>query len=52
MFLGVWLPWDLPILSRTQNEIRLLIHPLLPGIGKRSFRELPAPRQLRLTACS
>jgi dihydrofolate reductase len=32
------------------DELRLFIHPLLLGTGKRLFRDLPAPRQLRLTA--
>lgn len=32
------------------DELRLFIHPLLLGTGKRLFRELPAPRQLRLAA--
>lgn len=32
------------------DELRLFIHPLLLGTGKRLFRDLPAPRQLQLTA--
>ena len=32
------------------DEVRLFIHPLLLGTGKRLFRELPAPRPLELTA--
>lgn len=32
------------------NELRLFVHPLLLGTGKRLFRELPAPRRLRLTS--
>lgn len=32
------------------DELRLFIHPLLLGTGKRLLRELPAPRPLRLTA--
>jgi dihydrofolate reductase len=31
------------------DELRLFIHPLLLGDGKRLFRPLPAPRQLHLT---
>lgn len=34
------------------DELRLFVHPLLLGTGKRLFRDLPAPRQLRLTRCS
>lgn len=34
------------------DELRLFIHPLLLGTGKRLFRELPAPRELRLMASS
>jgi len=30
------------------DELRLFVHPLLLGTGKRLFRELPAPRSLRL----
>jgi dihydrofolate reductase len=30
------------------DELRLFIHPLLLGTGKRLFRDLPAPRPLRL----
>ncbi len=30
------------------DQLRLFIHPLLLGTGKRLFRELPAPRPLRL----
>jgi dihydrofolate reductase len=30
------------------DELRLFVHPLLLGTGKRLFRELPAPRALRL----
>lgn len=32
------------------DEVRLFVHPLLLGTGKRLFRELPTPRQLRLTS--
>lgn len=32
------------------DRVRLFIHPLLLGTGKRLFRALPAPRPLRLTA--
>ncbi|WP_244928763.1 dihydrofolate reductase family protein [Nocardioides sp. W7] len=32
------------------DELRLFLHPLLLGTGKRLFRELPAPRPLALTA--
>ena len=32
------------------DELRLFVHPLLLGTGKRLFRELPTPRPLRLTA--
>lgn len=32
------------------DHVRLFVHPLLLGTGKRLFRELPAPRRLRLTA--
>ena len=31
------------------DELRLFVHPLLLGTGKRLFRDLPAPRPLRLT---
>lgn len=34
------------------DELRLFVHPLLLGTGKRLFRELPAPRSVRLTGCS
>jgi dihydrofolate reductase len=34
------------------DELRLFIHPLLLGTGKRLFRELPAPRALRLKESS
>ena len=34
------------------DELRLFVHPLLLGTGKRLFRELPAPRALRLTESS
>ncbi len=34
------------------DELRLFIHPLLLGTGKRLFRELPAPRELRLMESS
>ena len=30
------------------DELRLFVHPLILGTGKRLFRDLPAPRQLRL----
>ncbi|HEX5995283.1 MAG TPA: dihydrofolate reductase family protein [Jiangellales bacterium] len=30
------------------DELRLFVHPLLLGTGKRLFRELPAPRELQL----
>lgn len=30
------------------DELRLFVHPLLLGTGKRLFRDLPAPRELRL----
>lgn len=32
------------------DEVRLFIHPLLLGTGKRLFGDLPAPRALRLTS--
>ncbi|HTW18453.1 MAG TPA: dihydrofolate reductase family protein [Nocardioides sp.] len=32
------------------DELRLFVHPLLLGTGKRLFRGLPAPRRLALTA--
>lgn len=32
------------------DELRLFVHPLLLGTGKRLFRGLPEPRQLRLTS--
>lgn len=32
------------------DQIRLFIHPLLLGTGKRLFRELPDPRRLKLTS--
>lgn len=32
------------------DELRLFVHPLLLGTGKRLFRELPSPRRLRLTS--
>ena len=32
------------------DELRLFVHPLLLGTGKRLFRGLPAPRQLQLTS--
>lgn len=32
------------------DELRLFVHPLLLGAGKRLFGELPTPRQLRLTS--
>jgi dihydrofolate reductase len=31
------------------DELRLFVHPLLLGTGKRLFRDLPAPQALRLT---
>jgi dihydrofolate reductase len=34
------------------DELRLFIHPLILGTGKRLFRELPAPRTLRLVQSS
>jgi dihydrofolate reductase len=34
------------------EELRLFVHPLLLGTGKRLFRELPAPRTLRLMESS
>lgn len=34
------------------DELRLFVHPLLLGTGKRLFRGLPAPQQLRLTSCA
>jgi dihydrofolate reductase len=34
------------------DELRLFIHPLILGTGKRLFRELPAPRDLRLEESS
>lgn len=34
------------------DELRLFIHPLLLGTGKRLFRDLPAPRELELTSSS
>ena len=34
------------------DELRLFVHPLLLGTGKRLFRDLPAPRELRLTGSS
>jgi dihydrofolate reductase len=34
------------------DELRLFVHPLLLGTGKRLFRELPAPRALRLRESS
>jgi dihydrofolate reductase len=34
------------------DELRLFVHPLLLGTGKRLFRELPAPRALRLAQSS
>ena len=34
------------------DELRLFVHPLLLGTGKRLFRELPAPQALRLVDCS
>jgi dihydrofolate reductase len=34
------------------EELRLFVHPLLLGTGKRLFRDLPAPRALRLTTCT
>jgi len=33
------------------DHLRLFVHPLLLGTGKRLFRELPSPRHLRLTSC-
>jgi dihydrofolate reductase len=30
------------------DELRLFVHPLLLGVGKRLFRDLPAPRRLHL----
>jgi len=35
--------------SELVDELRLFVHPLLLGTGKRLFRELPAPRTLQLT---
>lgn len=32
------------------DELRLFVHPLLLGTGKRLFRELPTPRRLQLTS--
>ena len=32
------------------DQVRLFIHPLILGTGKRLFRDLPAPRPLKLTA--
>ncbi|WP_370617387.1 dihydrofolate reductase family protein [Mumia sp. Pv 4-285] len=32
------------------DQVRLFVHPLLLGTGKRLFRDLPAPRPLRVTA--
>ena len=32
------------------DELRLFVHPLLLGTGKRLFRELPEPRRLRLVS--
>lgn len=32
------------------DELRLFVHPLLLGTGKRLFRGLPSPRALRLTS--
>jgi len=32
------------------DELRLFVHPLVLGTGKRLFRELPAPRPLRLVS--
>ena len=32
------------------DQLRLFVHPLLLGTGKRLFRDLPAPRPLLLTA--
>lgn len=34
------------------DALRLFVHPLLLGTGKRLFGGLPAPRQVRLTSCS
>lgn len=34
------------------DELRLFVHPLLLGTGKRLFRELPEPRRLRLRSSS
>jgi dihydrofolate reductase len=34
------------------DELRLFVHPLLLGTGKRLFRDLPAPRRLRLAAAT
>ena len=34
------------------DEVRLFVHPLLLGTGKRLFRDLPAPRELTLTSSS
>ena len=34
------------------DELRLFVHPLLLGTGKRLFREHPEPRQLRLASSS
>lgn len=31
------------------DELRLFIHPLILGTGRRLFHDLPSPRQLRLT---
>jgi dihydrofolate reductase len=34
------------------DELRLFIHPLLLGTGKRLFRDAPAPRRLLLMSSS
>lgn len=34
------------------DELRLFVHPLLLGTGKRLFRGLPAPRRLELHSCA
>lgn len=40
------------LLADLVDELRLFIHPLLLGTGKRLFRELPFPRTLELERCS
>lgn len=34
------------------DEYKLFVHPLLLGTGKRLFRDLPAPKRLRLVSCT